>query len=97
MSTDYKVDPGFALATFLWETGSGTSAPWVENNNPAGIRCGVNYCTYESAEEGLTAMFELLDIYIDIHGLKTIDDIRIRWSEADDSDDIVSMWKQIIE
>lgn len=96
-ASDYKhIDKGFALATFLWETGNGKSELWLINNNPAGITCGKEYCIYQNQEEGFIAMFTLLDTYVNDYGLHTIDEIRSLWSETNDSSDLVIMWKQIL-
>lgn len=97
VATDYQnIDSGFAYATFALETGYGTSDLWVYHNNPAGITCGVNYCSYSSQEEGYRAMFDLLSSYTDCN-LRTVDQVRERWSETDDSWQIVSIWNEILK
>lgn len=97
----YGVDSGFALSMWIWETGWGKSGdPWLYHNNPAGIRCGIDYCSYETEEEGFTDMFELLQSYADgsiayVGTRKTPAAIRAAWSETDDVDKIVEIWSQI--
>lgn len=88
--------PGFILSIWIWETGWGKSPLWMEHNNPAGIKVSeTEYASYSSKEEGMKALFELLRIYCD-SGRCTIGEIRSVWSESDDTEDIVSVWKQII-
>ena len=36
---------------------------WKQNNNPAGIKCGEDYCSYPSKDSGLAQMFNLLNQY----------------------------------
>lgn len=91
LAIDYNIEPTFALATFILETGYGKSEAWVTNNNPAGIKCGEDYCSYQSKDEGLAMMFDLLHSYtngsIPWIGMKnTIEEIRASWNpETDDS------------
>lgn len=102
LAIDYNIEPTFALATFILETGYGKSEAWVSNNNPAGIKCGENYCSYSSKDEGLAQMFNLLHSYttgvIDWIGTKnTIQEIRNVWNpETDDSHLIVEIMLEII-
>ena len=91
-----NIDSGFAYATWALETGYGTSNLWINSNNPAGIKCGVNYCLYGSKEEGYRAMFDLLVSYTN-GNLLTVDQVRGRWSESDDSHKIVSIWNEILK
>ena len=63
LSIDYYVDPSFALATWILETGNGSSIMWMQNNNPAGIKCGSDYCSYPSKDAGIAQMFYLLNQY----------------------------------
>lgn len=55
-------------ATFRLETGNGTSAMWQKNYNAGGIKCGIEYCTYSSEQEGLQALRNLLDRYVEEFG-----------------------------
>ena len=55
-------------ATFRLETGNGTSRMWRENFNAGGIKCGGKYCTYSSEEEGLAALRNLLNKYVEEFG-----------------------------
>lgn len=102
LAIDYQIDPAFALATFILETGHGTSETWVTSNNPAGIKCGEDYCSYSSKDEGLAMMFNLLHSYtngsIEWIGMKnTIEEIRQAWNpETDDSQKIVEIMLEII-
>ncbi|MFV0382350.1 MAG: glucosaminidase domain-containing protein [Breznakia sp.] len=96
VATDHKnIDPGFAYATWALETGYGTSDLWTEHNNPAGIKCGIEYCSYINEEEGYEAMFELLSEYTDCN-LLTVDQVRSVWSETEDSEQIVSIWINVL-
>lgn len=102
LAIDYQIDPAFALATFILETGHGKSEAWVTNNNPAGIKCREDYCSYASKDEGIAEMFNLLHSYttgaIDWIGTKnTIQEIRTSWNpETDDSHLIVEIMLEII-
>jgi hypothetical protein len=101
LSVINNVDPGFVLATMIWETGWGDSDAWVNGNNPAGIRCGQEYCTYPSPESGIKAEIELLRIYTQgsdpvIGVRRTPKEIRERWSEAADSQEITAIWQLIV-
>lgn len=100
LATD--IDAGFALSTFIWETGWGKeSDAWIYGSNPAGIMCGYEYCTYDNAEQGFTAMFDLLSQYtrgsIDYVGTKiTVEEVRSVWSESEDTEDVVRIWNEIL-
>lgn len=102
LAIDYNIDPAFALATFILETGHGTSEAWISNNNPGGIKCGDEYCSYSTKDEGLAEMFNLLHSYttgiIEWIGMKnTIEEIRQAWNpETDDSQKIVEIMLEII-
>lgn len=98
----YGIDPGFALATWGLETGWGSSVLWRSDNNPAGIVCSGVYCSYESKEDGMAAMFELLQRYINgsieyVGKRNTLVEVRNMWSETDDVDDILDIWKHILK
>ena len=85
LSLDYNIDPSFALATWILETGNGRSKMWMQNNNPAGIKCGEDYCSYLSKDAGLAQMFNLLNLYTTgsiswIGQRNTIRDIREAWN-----------------
>lgn len=99
LATEFNIDPNFAYATWALETGYGTSELWINRNNPAGIiklDGSGEYQTYATREDGLRAMFELLSIYCS-NGNCTVGGIRSRWSEADDTDLIISIWKSVIK
>lgn len=53
----------FARAIFRLETGNGTSSLWKIHNNPGGIKCGSEYCSYSSKEEGMNSLKQLLKWY----------------------------------
>lgn len=85
LSLDYNIDPSFALATWILETGNGSSMMWTQNNNPAGIKCGEDYCSYPSKDAGLAQMFNLLNQYATgsiswIGQRNTIREIREAWN-----------------
>lgn len=85
LSIDYNVDPSFALATWIQETGNGSSLMWIERNNPAGIKCGEDYCSYPSKDAGLAQLFHLLSQYTDgsipwIGQRNTIREVREAWN-----------------
>lgn len=96
----YGIDPSFALATWILETGWGYSPLWIKSHNPAGIKCGTQYCTYNTSEDGIEAMYRLLNLYtkgtIDYVGKRTtVADIRAAWSEVDDVSEILDIMKNI--
>lgn len=99
MAAEFNIDVGFAYATWALETGYGSSKAWLVHNNPAGIikvDGSGEYETYASEEEGLRAMFELIKHYCS-KGSYTVSGIREIWSESDDTDKIISIWKNMIE
>lgn len=96
MAADYGIDASFALATWAWETGWGTSDLWLTSNNPAGINCGTEYCTYDTQEQGLQAMFTLMRYYINELGRNTVVSVRALWSESEDATSIVKIMEEII-
>lgn len=100
MAISYGVDPGFACATWIWETGWGKSSLWNEAYNPAGIVCQDRYCSYSDTNTGMIAMFALLRCYTQgessyIGVRKTPLAIRAMWSETDDVAEIVALWNAI--
>lgn len=103
LALKYEIDPGFVLATFIWETGWGEkSRPWLEGYNPAGITCGGSYCLYDTAEQGMEEMFKLLRAYADgsvdyIGKRNTLSQVRGRWSESEDSQEILDLWRAIYD
>ena len=97
MAVDYGIDPSFALATWAWETGNGSSELWRYHNNPAGITCGEEYCSYDTQEQGLYAMFNLMRYYVNELGRNTVAGVRELWSESDDAHMIVQIMEEINE
>ena len=95
LSADYSVDPSFALAMWIWETGYGTSELWLNHNNPAGITCGNGYCTYRSKMEGFKAMFNLIHLYISEYKLNTVALVRNLWSQSEDAQSIFQIMSEI--
>lgn len=89
LSVDYNIDPLFALATWVLETGNGSSIMWMQNNNPAGIKCGSDYCSYPSKDAGIAQMFYLLNQYTTgsipwVGQRNTIKEVREAWNPEDD-------------
>lgn len=95
IAIDYGIDPSFALAIWILETGNGTSDLWLNSNNPAGITCGIDYCSYDTQEQGLRAMFSLLRYYINELNRCTIASVRELWSESDDAEKILDIMEDI--
>lgn len=97
----YQIDPGFALAVWVLETGWGKSSVWLNDNNPAGIiGSDGDYYAYNSKGEGVCAMFELLNAYTSgsisyVGQRNTPEEIRSAWSQTDDVDKIVDIWRLI--
>lgn len=100
VAMDYtNIDPGFAYATWALETGNGTSELWINRNNPAGIiklDGSGEYQTYASQEDGLRAMFDLIEHYCK-KGINTVQGIRSIWAESESAEQIVSIWKEIMK
>lgn len=107
ISNEYDLDPGFVLAVFCLESGYGSSGLWIEYHNPAGIKPFTDkepaiqlndeiYRTYENEDEGVRAMYNLLNIYVS-KGRKTPAGVRELWSMTDDADIIVEIWNKIKE
>ena len=55
-------------ATWRYETGNGKSRLWTKWNNAGGIKCGSEYCTYDSKESGMEALENLLQGYVEKYG-----------------------------
>ncbi|WP_181981636.1 glucosaminidase domain-containing protein [Holdemania filiformis] len=96
LAEEYNISPVYAAAVFVLETGWGSSSAWLNNHNPAGIRCGNRYCSYSTATDGLRRMFEVMQDYYS-NGLTTVDQQRSLWSEAEDTDLIVQLMIQLAE
>ncbi|QIK68763.1 glucosaminidase domain-containing protein [Erysipelothrix sp. HDW6C] len=64
-------------ATFRIETGHGTSSLWLNSNNAGGIKCGVEYCEYQTPQDGMNDLRTLLQSYVERFGydLKAIRDL----------------------
>lgn len=103
LSLKYEIDPGFALAVFILETGWGKeSQAWLNGYNPAGITCGGSYCLYASPEEGIEEMYKLLKAYTDgsisyVRKCTTVSEVRAKWSQANDTDKLLSIWRAIYD
>ncbi len=96
LAEEYNINPVYAAAVFVLETGWGSSSAWLNKHNPAGIRCGSRYCSYSTATDGLRRMFEVMQDYYS-NGLTTVDQQRSLWSEAGDTDTIVQLMIQLGE
>ena len=96
LAEEYNINPVYAAAVYVLETGWGSSSAWLNKHNPAGIRCGGRYCSYSTATDGLRRMFEVMQDYYS-NGLTTVDQQRSLWSEADDTDLIVQLMCQLAE
>ena len=96
LAEEYNINPVYAAAVFVLETGWGSSSAWLTKHNPAGIRCGSRYCRYSTAADGLRRMFEIMADYYG-NGLTTVAQQRSLWSEADDTEKIVQLMEQLAE
>lgn len=96
LAEEYNINPVYAAAVFVLETGWGSSSAWLNKHNPAGIRCGSRYCRYDTATEGLRRMFEIMQDYYS-NGLTTVEQQRALWSESEDIDSIVQLMEQLEE
>ena len=96
LAEEYQISPVYAAAVFVLETGWGSSSAWLNNHNPAGIRCGDRYCKYDTAADGLQRMFEVMQDYY-TNGLTTVAQQRSLWSESDDTEQIVQLMIQLGE
>lgn len=96
LAEEYNISPVYAAAVFVLETGWGSSLAWLNNHNPAGIRCGDRYCKYDTAADGLRRMFEIMADYYS-NGLTTVEQQRSLWSEAEDTDLIIQLMEQLEE
>ncbi len=103
LAEQYSIDPGFVLATFVIETGWGKkSEPWLNGYNPAGIMRGDLYNRYDSPEQGMEELYKLLRIYTDgsvgyIGKRITVKQVRDKWSEAEDTRDVLTVWRAIYD
>ncbi len=66
------------IATWRLETGNGTSLLWLNSNNPGGIKCGLEYCSYQTQEEGMRALETLLEWYVDEYAYN-LEEIRYKY------------------
>lgn len=96
LAEEYNISPVYAAAVFVLETGWGSSLAWLNNHNPAGIRCGDRYCKYDTATDGMQRMMEIMADYYS-NGLTTVDQQRSLWSETEDTDLIVQLMEQLAE
>ena len=103
LSQTYQIDPGFILAVFIWETGWGNeSLPWLNGYNPAGITCAGGYCLYDSPEQGIEEMYKLMRAYADgsieyVGVRNTVSQVRAKWSESKDAEQIATLWRSIYD
>lgn len=99
-SIENGVDPVLSLATFILETGYGSSELWKQGHNPAGIicldgNCMGEYQMYSSEDEGILAMVDLLALYIYEYGFTTVDEVRDLWSVSEDTDKTLRIMSEI--
>lgn len=102
LSSQYGIDPGFAMAVFILETGWGESDLYQRTYNPAGIVSHGKYRSYDTRAEGLEDMFRLLRAYadgsIDYVGVcNTVEEVRNAWSEAEDLEKILTLWRLVYD
>lgn len=50
------------------ETGNDSSYLWKIHNNPGGIKCGIEYCSYATEEDGMDALRSLMTYYYEKYG-----------------------------
>lgn len=67
IETDLRFE-ALVHATWRLETGNGTSYLWTAHNNAGGIRYTQEYAHFESQEEGMQVLRELLEWYVDQFG-----------------------------
>ncbi|MCH1940001.1 glucosaminidase domain-containing protein [Holdemania massiliensis] len=96
LAEEYNINPVYAAAVFVLETDWGSSSAWLNNHNPAGIRCGDRYCKYGTATDGLRRMMEIMADYY-TNGLTTVAQQRSLWSETEDTEQIVQLMIQLAE
>lgn len=96
LAQQYQIDPVYASARYILETGWGKSELWQQYNNPAGIKCGEKYCHYETKEEGLQAMFTIMNAYLQ-KGLTTVVEQSSLWSESEDTTKVIRLMNEIKE
>ena len=96
LAEEYNINPVYAAAVFVLETGWGSSSAWLNKHNPAGIRCGSRYCRYSTATDGLRRMMEIMADYYN-NGLTTVSQQRSLWSESNDTEQIVQLMCQLAE
>lgn len=100
MSTELNIEPAFALATMIQETGWFTSDLWINANNPSGIVCTYGECydgyqTYSTKEAGIKATLNLIHQYVYDYDLKTIGAARELWCQTEDAEQIVQLMEKI--
>lgn len=94
LAKEYHISPVYASAVFIHETGWATSDAWLNKNNPAGIKCGNQYCSYETETEGLEMMLAIMRDYY-CNKRTTVGLQREMWSETDDAQAIAELMNQI--
>ncbi len=97
----YDIEPAFLLATWILETGWGTSLLWNNKNNAGGIVCNNDYCDYENQFTGLAALAQLTNSYtegsISFVGKRvSVKEIREKWSESEDAETIIGIMNMIL-
>ncbi len=99
MLADYShINIGLVYAIWANETSYGISLAWLVQYNPGGLidTTGTSvYRTYINPVKGFEDMLVTLNVLYN-EGLVTIDEIMNKWSEADDSKSIASLWHEVI-
>lgn len=81
-------------ATFDIETWYGKSSLWVDYNNAGGIKCGSDFCHYDTPQEGLDALGRLLHHYVyDLEMGFDLERIRTRYCYQCGEDDLATFIK----
>lgn len=104
-SNEYGINPDYAMAVFILETGNGKSNLWLNHHNPAGIKksskgyqCDTTqngFCSYPNSETGIEQLFVVMNRLATEYNRTTIESMRSVWSESDDSEIIVKIMNDI--
>lgn len=79
---EYGVDPYLAAAISIWETGHGTSALAVNNNNIGGMRYGGQWLYFDTIEAGIEAFVKnIANNYIS-YGMTTPETMVNKYAEG---------------
>ena len=81
-------------ATWILETGNGSSPLWVHYNNAGGIKVNGVYHKYDSKEQGYKALETLIKEYYDYYG-NDLKSMREHYCQCGEED--YSKFMQILE